>query len=260
MERPGTIYAFARGDRGIFAEIYFPKKVEHQGTIFNALRDGYGENNVKIYLRRNVESLLEELRDYEELFDPYQYNGRTKTNKPRSSREEALTRIGMYRSPFKGWSIYSVDGVFFGEEDRLIEESTQVVRIMFRFESAYAEKAMAAGCSDVLRAIFFWTISSQGNLNEHVPWSKHEQARFMAHHQPWPKKKRAFSEKHFAAIAKEVKKWVDDCALFVFGYLVRQFAENVLRKKLHEEEIWVTSFFNLTVNVVKRVQQKGGGD
>lgn len=76
----------------------------------------------------------------------------------------------------------------------------------------------------------------------------------MAHHSPWPRRKAAFARQYFSPVAKEVEKWIDDCALFVFGYLVRTFAENVLAEKKREEEIWVTSFFTLGVNIVKRIE------
>lgn len=38
-------------------------------------------------------------------------------------------------------------------------------------------------------------------------------------------------------------------------YLSRNFEDQVLAEHMWEEEIWITSFFNLTVNVIKRVEQ-----
>ncbi|MGH2638485.1 MAG: hypothetical protein ACRDF4_04285, partial [Rhabdochlamydiaceae bacterium] len=70
-------------------------------------------------------------------------------------------------------------------------------------------------------------------------------------HGPWPKHKLQFVKEHFEPIAKEVAQWMDDCWLFMFGYLIRQFAQKVLEINRPEEEIWVTSFFNLTINVMK---------
>lgn len=49
----------------------------------------------------------------------------------------------------------------------------------------------------------------------------------------------------------EVVKWIDDCALFVFGYLVRKFWKEVVKQRSREDEIWVTSFLNLDINAVK---------
>ena len=250
MSDQQTKYVIGRSERAIFSEIYFPKHAAHQGPIFNALRHGYSEEDVKRYLRDNARELLEELGDYQAL-DPHRYQlSRPKRRIP--PLDEALQRIDMYKSPFKGWSMYSVDGVFFDQKCEPIEEATQVVRIMFRFTSSCAEQAEAAGCGDVLRAILFWVISRQGRIGRRAPWERAEQAAFLQHHQQWSKQKRAFVQKHFADIVKEIGKWMNDCALFVFGYLVRRFTESVLAEKMLEEEIWVTSFFNLTLNVVQR--------
>jgi len=248
---PETVYVLGRGERGIYGEIYFPKRAAYQGAIFDALRYGYDENRVKRYFQDHAEELLQEFQDHPRLFDPRHYE----TAKPRRSTpsvEEARERFGMYVSPFKGWSTYSVDGVFFDREGRMYEEATQVVRLLFRFTSSFVEQAVAAGCGDVLRSILFWTIARQARLGEHLPWSRAEQTRFTAEHAAWPKRKRAFVRKHFPGIAREVSKWIDDVGLFVFGYLVRQFSERVHTERLEEQEIWATSFFNLTVSVVRR--------
>jgi hypothetical protein len=124
-------YAFTRGERGIFAEIYFPRRVAHQGAIFTALQRGHSTSVVRTYFRDNLTDILEELRDYPFIFDPYRYRRR----RPRTvETEDALARkrIDMYRSPFSGWSMYQVDGVFINPRGRVYEEATQVVRIMFR--------------------------------------------------------------------------------------------------------------------------------
>lgn len=250
MANEETKYVVGRSERAIFSEIYFPNRAAYKGPIFDALRYGYSAEVVRRELRRNVKALLEELRDYQAL-DPSRYDAdRPKRRIP--SVAEALQRIDMYESPFRGWSTYSVDGVFFDAEGKMYEEATQVVRIMFRFASSFTEQADAADCGDVLRAILFWVIARQGRIGRRAPWEKSEQAAFLQHHQQWPKQKRNFVQRHFAVIAKEVGKWMNDCALFVFGYLVRKFSESVLAEKLYEEEIWITSFFNLTLNVVQR--------
>ncbi len=40
-------------------------------------------------------------------------------------------------------------------------------------------------------------------------------------------------------------------AIFVFGYLVRKFWKEVIKRRSLEDEIWVTSFVNLDINAVK---------
>ena len=254
MPEPETRYPFARSERGIFCEIYFPKRAAYMGKIFDSLRYGLNEKVVKKYLHRNVQALLDEFRSYPALFDPNNYS----TTKPRttsSSLEEARERIEMYKSPFAGWSIYSADGVFFIEIEKegkvkMDEEAVQVVRIMFRFKSSFKTQAEEANCNDVLRSILFWVIGQQGRL--HKAWSAEEKRKFIARHEPWSKHKKVFAEQYFTDIAKEVTRWIDDRALFVFGYLVRQFWEHVLAEKMYEAEIWVSSLFDQLLNVVKR--------
>ena len=72
-------------------------------------------------------------------------------------------------------------------------------------------------------------------------------------HEPWLKApKKQFAEKYFSRIACETIKWTDDSALFIFGYLVREFSQEVLKTKRLEEEIWVVSLFDMTLNIVSR--------
>lgn len=249
-----TRYVFARSEQSIFSEIYFPRHAAYQGTIFDALRDGYSEKVVKDYLTVNVQELLIEFKDYPALFDPDDYTKVQRVKIP-VSVAEAVKRIAMYKSPFKGWSIYSVDGVFFDNETgKMYEEAVQVVRLMFRFESSYTETATQAGYSDVLRCILFSIIAKQGHLNEHKRWGKAEEQRFLANHEPWPKKKRAFVKRYYASIVREVNQWIDDRALFIFAYLVRQFGEKVLTEQLYEKEIWVTNLFDQNLNIIRRAE------
>lgn len=201
-----------------------------------------------------VNELLAEFRDYPALFDPDDYVKVRRVKTP-VSVAEAEKRIEMYKSPFKGWSIYSVDGVFFDDEtQKMYEEAVQVVRIMFRFESSFADTAAQAGCSDVLRCILFSTIARQGRLYEHKLWGKAEEDQFIRNHAPWPARKHTFVKQHFADVAREVNKWIDDRALFIFAYLVRKFADQVLIEQLYEKEIWVTNLFDQNLNVIRRIE------
>ena len=197
-----------------------------------------------------MEDLIKEFRLFPCLFKPSRYTT-TKFSRNLPSKEEAIARIEMYKSPFYGWSVYSVDGVFFDGQGKPIEEATQVIRAMFRFESSFLKQAIDEGCHDVLRAILFWVISQHGRLYNHKVWGKEEQAQFMARHKPWPKQQGAFAKKHYADIALEIGRWLDDREIFIFCYLVRNFWEEVVAQGMREDEIWVTSLFDLVLNVVK---------
>lgn len=245
-------YVFGRGENAIFTEIYFPRHAAYQAPIFTALQRGYNPQIVREYLMDYVGGLLVELAAYPHLFNPYRYR-RKQPQQKGTELQQAEARIAMYRSPFRGWSLYQVDGVFFNRRGRVYEEAAQVVRIMFREESSLRRRAEAAGCSDVLRAIREWIMSQPVMLGENEAWNTQEQERFLSRHEPWVRNKREFAQQYFEHVVKETSKWIDDCALFIFGYLVRIFWKEVLAGKIREEEIWITSFFNLTVNVVKRV-------
>ena len=161
----------------------------------------------------------------------------------------------MYQSPFKGWSIYSVDGVFFDDDTKVMyEEAVQVIRIMFRFESSYTAMAAQAVCGDVLRCVLFSCIARQGRLYEHKLWGKAEERQFIKSHAPWSAHKRMFVEQHFADITREINKWIDDRALFIFAYLVRKFGKKVLTEQLYEKEIWVINLFDQNLNVIRRIE------
>ncbi|TSC84158.1 MAG: hypothetical protein G01um101417_314 [Parcubacteria group bacterium Gr01-1014_17] len=253
VKRQETRYLISRSEQSIFSEIYFPKRAAYYGTIFDALRKGYKEDVVKKYMDTNAPVLLEEYQAYPALFDPDDYTKARRVTEP-VSVEKARERIKMYQSPFKGWSTYSVDGVFFDKKNKMYEEAVQVVRIMFRFQSSFALVAEKEGCSDVLRCMLVWLATRQGRLAGHKIWFESEKRLFVTNQPPFPKRKRAFVEQHFASIAREVNKWIDDRGLFTFAYLVHKFAENVLAEQLYEKEIWATNLFNQNLIITSRVE------
>ena len=244
-----------RGQSGIFAEVYFPRRIAVQGTIFGALEDGYQEVKVKKYLQKIADILLQELQGYQYIFDPLWYDVPSKRER-KTTKEEAEARIARYMSPFFGWSNYVVDGVWFDDDGKPFEEATQVIRLMFRFDSRYVKEAVAAQCQDVLRAMLFWMITRQGRLDDIAPWDKIEQDRFIKEYEPMSKHKKQFAQDYFERVARETFKWMGDCFLFIFGYLVRKFAAKLIQRKKPEKEIWVTTFFNLTVSVMRKADQQ----
>lgn len=256
MEKEKSVYFLSRGERGVSCKIYFPKKIAYQGTIFKGLEDGLEEEKVKSSLKRDLPELLVELKDYPNLFNPLQYDARgRRKKKAQPTLEEAKQRVDMYQSVFSGSSMEEVDGVWLGKQG-IAEERTQVIHVMFRFPDFMKQEAEQAECSDVLRSILFWCIQQQGNLDEYVLWDMKERRRFIKHHYLLKnnKVKMAFAKKHFIKIARAVDKWRDDCALFTFGYIVKLFYEEVLKRGKEEEEIWVASFFNLTLNIFKKTK------
>jgi hypothetical protein len=251
--KPPAKYVLSSSDSGSAAEIYFPKRAAYQGAIFDALRKGFYEREVKEYLALNAAELIDELRDWAQILEPLKYT----SDRPlfrQLSAQDVKARIEMYRSVFKGYSVYSVDGVFFSEDTQTVyEEAIQVVRLMFRFESQLEAEAKRTDCKDMLRSLSRWLIDYDIRLNHHYSWAPQEKERFLAEHTHWPASQLAFAEQHFEAVAKEVEKWTDDCGLFVFGFLVRKFSKNVLVQGMSEEVIWVVSSYDPCMNVVRRI-------
>lgn len=260
-------YVFQPRDPSVYCEIYFPHKAAYQGEIYDDLLAGKDPDKVKQYLTDSVEQGL--------VLNPDLFSGqREKIEGDDIVRAKA--RIDQYRSSFAGWSMYTVAGVFFGENQQLprtlrptqrlepAEELVQVLRLIFRFSKRDLDQgsdplltaALAAGCDDVYRTIVFRTISRMERVIGLPSWDKSERARFLAQHRHWKKRelKYEFAQRYYNDIAREAEHWLDDCALFVFGFLVRQFGQKVLQQQQEkqEAEIWVTHFLDLSVNVTAR--------
>lgn len=240
--KPSEMYVAGRSNRGIFVEIYFPKKAAHQAAVLDALHQGLSEKYVKEDLRRNLEQVARIMEDH--LADA----NRSETNLKALIRD----RVKTYKSPFTGWSIYSVDGAYLGKDGQVYEEGTLVVRLMFRFRSKFEPQAKKVGCRDVLRSMFFWNLHRQEDLvKEHRLRTGEEQLdQFLLQRRDWPGDKKAFAEEHFVDVLNEIEAWKSNCGLFVFGYLIRTFCAKALAGKASEEEILITAFWDLAIYVV----------
>lgn len=60
-------YVYRRGQHGIYAEVYFPRRISAQGIIYTALELGFKEDVVKDYLVANVPTLLSEIKEYQQI-------------------------------------------------------------------------------------------------------------------------------------------------------------------------------------------------
>ena len=253
-------YLFNRGRRAILAEVLFPKRVEYQSPIYLALQAGLDQSVVREYLKFHVADIMREMGSYPKLFDPDQYQW---ARCPDSvSVPAAERRMDMYKSHFEGWSMYEVDGTYLDSRanvlhlpinQRLIQDRTQAIRLIFKMESEFEAESKSLECYDVLEALMRWVMSERGRLDHVVPWSYAEKERFITLHSPWPRHKREFLDRRYTAIAREVKQWIDDTGLFVFGFLVRSFWSEIKALGHSEDEIWVINLFNVNLNVVKEM-------
>ena len=72
-------YVFDPGNRSIFAEIFLPKRISLQGTLYTTLEDGLDYDKVKKYLVLQAKSLQHDyLKAYAEWFDPARYGYKNK--------------------------------------------------------------------------------------------------------------------------------------------------------------------------------------
>jgi len=252
---PSTRYVFHRSDPGFYSEIYFPKKAAYQGAIFDALRTGFHADRVQAYLKGCAAELLVELKNWPQLLDPDQYDRDTGILPQPLSKRQALKRIATYESVFRGYSMYAVDGVYYHQDTgEVSEESTEVVRLVFNFDrAAKLREQTPPEFLDMFQCLCRWLVDRGILADEQCAWSAAELATFLAQHEHWPADHLTYARRHFQELAKRVARWNDDCALFIFGYLVRIFSERVLRENMSEKEILVVSFLDPYVNVVRRL-------
>ena len=243
-------YLYTLRHPGVFAEFYFPKRVVYQSEIVDALKDGVNEKEVKKYLLEYAREFPKELAAYPYVLDPQRYIGRkTET----ISLADVKKRVGMYRNPFFGWSTYSVEGAFLNtnvKPNELQDELTQIVRVIHRFESESAV-AKKKGYERIVQSITSWLLMNYYHKVALPPYGEAEIQRFIDEHTPFSEEELAYIKDNYPAIATEILKWFDDCVLFTFGYLARRFWKKVAEVGRREDEIWVTSFFNLGINMLR---------
>ena len=249
-------YLYTLRHPGVFAEFYFPKRVDYQAEIVTALKQGVNEKEVKRYLLEFASEFPKELAAYPYVLDPQRYEGR-KTETVTLS--DVKKRIEMYKNPFFGWSTHDVAGAFLNikidkktkrETRELQDELTQIVRIIFRFESEL-EFAKKKSYERIVQSVTSWLLMNYYHRVALPPYGEAEIQRFIDEHTPFSEQELSYIKANYPAIATEILNWFDDCVLFTFGYLARRFWMQVAEAGRREDEIWITSFFNLGINVLR---------
>lgn len=216
------LYKFNPAKQGIFVEIYLPKKAAFQGTLFESLTEGFDLNKVRSHLmekQAEVQTLLTDSRycdDYER-------------------------RVKNMRQVFTGYSMYEVDGVFYAGEGKVDEERTQVIRIMFLPNDIRAD--VSALPQDLTKRFIRGYIRFSGG---HYKFADH----FLSTHGDLTDEQK----EQVRNLAMDLQDWEAEQVLFLFGYVMFNLCEKI--QKLggtHDQaEIWITSFWNLTVNVLNK--------
>lgn len=217
------LYKFNPAKQGVFVEIYLPKKAAFQGTLFESLTEGFNLNKVKAHLtekQAEVRTLLTDslyCNDYER-------------------------RVKNMRQVFTGYSMYEVDGVFYaGEGQPVAEEKTQIIRIMFLPNDIRADVSTLPPqlTKKAIRDYIRFT-GGHDKFGEH----------FIATQDGLTPEQ----EEQVRNLAADLQDWEAEQVLFLFGYVMFNLCEKIqkLGGTYDQAEIWITSFWNLSVNVLNK--------
>jgi len=224
-EEPIFPYRFLHYEPALFLELYLPKKALYQGTLLESLTKGFRVNNVREHFKTTdpkKRRQINEMLDYESL---------------RNYTDDRIDKM----KPIKwGYSIYDVDGVFFSEdEERIIEERTQVIRIMFRFSQEHLMKECGIKTEDEY-------LSMREFIQSCVEHSERKRDKDIGKD----------DTELEAKVREYIDIWIDDVALLMLGYIVFNICADIKerfdKKELEymEQEIWVSTFGNLQINRV----------
>ncbi len=211
-------YTLFNYEPGIFAEVYLPKKSLFQGTLYDALTNGFSITNIKNHFKnRGKEAKIRALlKRYDAVHD---YTDDT---------------IDQFPFLFYGYSMYEVDGVFYSNRKSVQEERTQIIRIMFMPDMDSILKKYPTETEEV-RRITRRYFADLGKTKEYI--------------------REKDLTRMESDIVTHLEKWVNYVGLFMFGYIVFDMCERIvglcedgkMKWKEAEDEIWVTAFWNLVV-------------
>jgi len=206
-------YQFHGYEPGIFAEVYLPKKAKYQGKLYETLTNGFYLERVKTNFKEKREYISELLKKFSEVGD---YSDQ---------------RIDSMESLYWGYSMYEVDGVFFNPKKGAIEERTQIIRLIFLPDIEKIEAMAPEVDYKVVRRLVKNFLRGDSVQRQAIVESN-------------PK------------IGNYLVGWKADVGLFLIGYLIFELCErlkelNISERIPLEEEIWVSSFWNLEVNKIK---------
>lgn len=228
-------YIFHKGEAGTFVEIYLPKKALYQGTLYTTLTNGFKNKHVIDHFTDNKEMISDVIMEYypelPELFDKF---------------------CAKYERVFWGYSMYEVDGVFFNAKKRKLskqisEERTQVIRLMFKPNLSKYKKMEYTRMITLVKTFF------QAPLSKTDYYLDHYKKSYLLGNEKFTKKE--------IALLKYLGEWVQRVIIFTIGYVVYEICReiSILKKDKmiseYEEEIWVTSFWNLLVHRVNLDQK-----
>lgn len=241
-------YTSSPQESGLLVEIYLPKLAEYQGALYDTLTDGFDKNKVEDHFRDKDQEKKQRIKNMLKRYHP----------SVASYEDNMITVLrGLFdgeRPLFSGYSMYEVDGVFNSPENGIIAERAQVIRIIFK---PYIGWFMKGGLN---------ILKQQRNINQKDVEELQERIEERLMHLATlyfdspPQDKASFLKRHnddLDIIDKFIiyflDLWVNCVLLFLFGYLAFNITEKFLELKEQdaskgEEEMWITTFWNLKVN------------
>jgi len=223
-------YKFQRGEPGIFVEIYLPKKASFQGTLYDTLVNGFEVQKVINHFKtrekaEGIKDLLERYRDSVEFLN-------------NESDIDAFPQV------LHGYTMYEVEGVYYkSSKQRIQSELTQVVRIMFKPD--LSQLALTYPGDENAKGI---NRTAKDYLRYPEGRDKFKRTRTLSPMQ--------------IEVVDYLEKWANYVGLFLFGFIIYEICEQITRLcaqgKMQwddaEDEIWVTSFWNLVINPIRLVK------
>jgi hypothetical protein len=227
-----TRYNLLAPEAGSYAEIYLPKKAKYEGELYDALTDGFDCGEVIKYLKDHRNIIREFMGPAKEFYDA-------------SIIDDPPT---YFPDLYAGYSMYEVDGVFKPKKvgGPVIEERTQVIRIMFKLDLGLILGQALAQEITTRNKFADAEVVARAYLRSHH-WDK---SNFLRDYMSLGRKDHTdLNENELLDVLRNAEIWARSAGLFLFGYIVHRITEIA-----NEEEIWVTFFWNLIIT--RTVPQK----
>ncbi|WP_437228131.1 hypothetical protein SH661x_000737 [Planctomicrobium sp. SH661] len=244
---PEYPYLVKPQEPAIFVELYLPKKAVFQGMLYDALTAGFRLEKVKSHFLDADEVKSRQIRSL--------------LGKSWTAIDYTSADIEQFRRVYFGYSLYDVNGVFLkslapdsptlddsDESYQVAEETSQVVRMVFKYSCA----------EEPTVAIDFLMLALQRPLSEMSQFAN-------LHRDEIVKQAGKHADRVFALL-EDLERWQMYVGLFVFGFLIYKICEGILNlssdsnaqidpAELLQDEIWVTSSWSMSMNVVDWVSR-----
>lgn len=244
-------YVVRPNDPCVFVEIYLPKKAELQGILYETLTQGFKKQVITDHFSKSDDNQKKEILEM---------LGKGWTSFPSVYPNEE--EIKSFPRLFYGYSTYEVDGVFLTASEEkpktddddawyiTVEERTQVIRLIFQYE--VSDRPLSE--IDFIKAALRDPFSEMGAFKQNHPYLKERIDHF-----------RDAKDIDIDLALSKLEEWIKYVGLFLFGYLLFNICLKIASlsttdddqrdaRTIKQDEIWVSSFWNMNMNVVKWIK------